>query len=247
MSEQVKKAITQSARIFRDTVWPVIQDWPIVGGGELEPVEERTDYKFAHVLDTQTGIDAWQVHQHGVRGIASRVQYIDSAYGPWNSHTIRIKSRSGTATEIHKRLDWLAHPENGWLGPHLTVQAYVAKGTEAFLSVGVIRTCVLIPLVCSHGFNMPPNGDGTQGRALFWCQASKLAPEDIEAYDTTGDWQRETGQYQRMIHNYRLGPFDPAATIRPPTPANYDPFTDPTSQLYVGPSNPPGAVQGSLF
>lgn len=236
MSEHLRKAITHSAQIFRDTVWPVIRDWPIVGGGELEPVEERSDYRFAKVLDTQTGIDAWQVHNYGVRGIASRVQYILPGGEPYNSFTVRIKCSSGRVTEIHKRLDWLAHPEEGWLGPHLTVQAYVIKGAETLLSVAVVPTRVLIPLVCDHGMNLPPNKfDGTQGRALYWCQVSALDPDNIEGHDTTGDWRRETAYYLRQICNYHSSPFNPDATLRPPTPTDYNPFVNPTSRKDCGP------------
>ena len=49
----------KSSSNFVNIIWPRIK--PQIGGAYLIPVESVTDSKFAEYLDTQAGIDAWQV------------------------------------------------------------------------------------------------------------------------------------------------------------------------------------------
>lgn len=109
--------------------------------GRLVHVEAITRSDFARDLDAGAGIDAWHVVDNvGIRGIASRVQECPSNRRPYNTFTIRRSRDSGTKTEYEKRKQAL-ESENGWLYPHLTVQAYITSKAEGTLrTVGVAKT-----------------------------------------------------------------------------------------------------------
>src|SRR5690606_6164676 len=82
---EVARDLSRSAAAFRDIVWPEIKQW--CRGGEIIPVESVTESGFASALDQLAGIDAWQaVEDIGMRGIASRVQWVAK---PYRSFTIR--------------------------------------------------------------------------------------------------------------------------------------------------------------
>jgi hypothetical protein len=140
MRADVAAALSKSAVIFRDRVWPLIGE--ACGGGQLIPVELVTESRFAKDLDALAGIDAWQIlRPFGMRGLASRVQYTDQ---PWRTFTIRASLASGYETELHKRLRAIQH---GYLYPHFTVQAYVrgragraAPPDGRVLAVGITHT-----------------------------------------------------------------------------------------------------------
>lgn len=98
-------------------------------------MEGRNDSELAILFDTQSGIDGWQVHQLGLRGIASRIQI-----GDYRTFTVRMTRDSGGKTEYEKRLQAITS-ERGWLYPEITVQAYSAnKENGPILSIGVART-----------------------------------------------------------------------------------------------------------
>lgn len=149
MSLYIERAIKQSSGLFVDHVWPVIS--PAIGGGELVPVETVTESGFARDLDTLAGVDAWQVSRpDGMRPIASRVQQSEltmGGYRPWNTFTIRYTRPSGSLTEFHKRLTSI---RDGFLHPHLTVQAYLDTFASArLLSVAVVDTASLYAVAAS--------------------------------------------------------------------------------------------------
>ncbi len=117
---------------------------PLVGGGEIIPVESVADKGMATMLDQRSGIDAWHLSQdQQVRGIASRVQWTSR---PWNTFTVRYTRDSGAKTEFEKRKHDI-YAGSGWLYPHLTVQAFI-EGSKALpgdlMSVAVIKTKSLI-------------------------------------------------------------------------------------------------------
>ena len=134
MRETVRQDLSRSAAAFRNIVWPQIAMW--FGGGHLETVEAVTASQMAKDLDILAGIDAWHI-DGAVRGIASRIQYGI----PYNTFTVRMKRSSGIETEYAKRLQAI-ESDNGWLYPHITVQAYIDH--DILLSAAACRTADLI-------------------------------------------------------------------------------------------------------
>ena len=138
MRSDVRRDLSWSAAAFLSLVWPVVSKG--CGGGELVPVENATDDDMAAQLDMLAGIDAWQMHsEKGLRGIASRVQEGKA----WDTFTIRYARANGQETEYAKRIRALDEVEQGWLYPHLTIQAYVNDEHSELLSCAVVRTCDL--------------------------------------------------------------------------------------------------------
>lgn len=152
-----------SARYFRDEVWPLFEER--LGGGRLVPVESVTDSEFAKLLDTQAGIDGWQlVSDGGIRGIASRVQVGRC----WRSWTIRTKTRYGGKTERDKLLD----VDLTLLRPSLHIQAYTASLREPPSAAACIRTADLIRLlVATSSREMSNPQDGNLFVPIWWDDA----------------------------------------------------------------------------
>lgn len=127
--------LEDSARDFQRLVWPRIKS--SLGGGELVPVELLTNEDMNKRFDALAGVDAWQIHtERGMRGIASRVQWGKD----WSTFTIRYSTKYGNRTEYQKRMDALSTPEQHWLVPYVTIQAYVTKDHLMLLSYAMIRT-----------------------------------------------------------------------------------------------------------
>lgn len=142
----VKNDLSNSAHDFLRVAWPALKNE--LGGGQVVPVEAVTAEGFKQQLDTLAGIDAWQVIEKDsvIRGIASRVQWIDARQAPYNTFTIRYRRASKANTEFHKRLQ--AIESSCALYPHLTTQAYVANPVRKghLLSVCVADTAGLYRL-----------------------------------------------------------------------------------------------------
>jgi hypothetical protein len=144
---EVERSMKQSARQFLEIVVPHIKG--ILGGGTIVPVEtiEAADGSMRFALDVYSGIDAFHLVDQGslVRGIASRCQ----PYGSnWRTHTIRRELWNGGETEWHKRCRALEGRGDGWLLPHLWVQAYLRD--EEFLGAAVCRTADLFAFARSR-------------------------------------------------------------------------------------------------
>jgi hypothetical protein len=122
MNMQIKNALNQSAEDFRSIVWPAIA--PHIGGGDLQPVESVTAEGFTKILDTLSGVDAWQViHGQGVRAIASRAQRGFSDFGTF---TIRMKTRHGSLETEFAKINRVTRLwRKGFLSAGLVVQAYL--------------------------------------------------------------------------------------------------------------------------
>ena len=180
MTSPVPHLLSQSASDFVNIVWPAVKALPLIGGGQLQPVEATSDAEFAKTLDMLAGIDAWQVltSPAAMRGLASRVQW-----GPaHNSFTVRIALPSGTETEYHKRIRALDNREQGYLYPHLTVQAYLDQVGGTLLSAAVVRTADLFEKARllvenrsklrlderSRLFGFRQNPDGTEFLYMSW-------------------------------------------------------------------------------
>ena len=80
MDDTVKQDMDKSAAAFKNLVWPIVL--PVIGGGDLLQMENVKDSNFAKILDIKAGIDGWQIHRDGMRGIASRIQQGEKA---WNT------------------------------------------------------------------------------------------------------------------------------------------------------------------
>ncbi len=144
MQAAVARDLENSATEFQRVVWPVISGW--FGGGELVSIESVQNTGFMKLFDTYSGIDAWHISTgKQLRGVASRVQWIDDDQKPWDTFTVRTERDSGARTELAKRLEAIKE-DHGYLYPHLTVQAYCSKpcGEGELLSVAAVRTDQLI-------------------------------------------------------------------------------------------------------
>ena len=132
-----KEDLSDSAYDFLRCVYPAIEKH--VGGGELIPTETLYKNEIFKKLDIHSGIDAWQLHtKHGIRGIASRVQWGNMA---WNTFTIRYVRSSGAKTEYEKRLA-AVKSNDGWIYPYYTVHAYINErgGNGELMSAAITKT-----------------------------------------------------------------------------------------------------------
>jgi hypothetical protein len=118
-------------------------------------MEGRPDSELAKLLDIKAGVDGWQIHKDGMRGIASRIQITPS--NPYNSFTIRLARDSGTKTEYEKRK--IAIETGRWMYPFLTIQAYAKSMSGPILSVGLAKTEDIVSFIKSgyHGTNRTTN------------------------------------------------------------------------------------------
>lgn len=176
MRPEVKRDLTRSADAFVRIVWPAISD--ICGGGELIPVEGVTEEGFAHALDAESGIDGWQhVVGHGIRGIASRVQWGKN----WRSFTIRESRTSGSTTELSKRLAML-RDGGDWLLPALTVQAYLNPLTDELNGAGIVRTRDLYKYISENRNCVTRTNpdDGNTFVVVFWDDMNRAGYRVIE-------------------------------------------------------------------
>lgn len=129
-----------SSRAFERLVWPIALSW--AGGGDLLQMENVMDSNFARILDMKAGIDGWQIHQDGMRGIASRIQQGNKA---WNTFTVRMARDSGAITEYEKRVKAI---ETGkYIYPYLTIQAYVQTWDGPVLSIGMAMTKEIVSFI----------------------------------------------------------------------------------------------------
>jgi hypothetical protein len=141
MSKQWQEDRDQSATDFRKQVAPVLEDW---ANSRSVSVEAVTDNEMAEELDQTAGVDSWNIkHDEIIRGVASRVQYLDDLPfdTPPDTFTVRKERQSGAKTEFEKRLNAI---RKGALYPHWTTQAYLDEPGGELLSVARIRTKDLI-------------------------------------------------------------------------------------------------------
>jgi hypothetical protein len=171
---RVEAAISRSAEAFRSFVWPHLSE-PL-GGGDLIPVETVTESGFARALDMLAMTDAWQlVNDIGMRGLATRVQWLSPTTPIWKSWTIRCQLRSGRETEIHK----LLRPGD-WQRPHYIIQAYVLD--DQCVAVGAIKTVDLIALLQDAGYvpEIRTNGiDGNRFHVVWWNRAMAFGADIV--------------------------------------------------------------------
>ncbi len=144
IKSSVAKDMKWSSTLFINQVWPIAKKYI---GGELMQMEGRPDMELATMLDMKAGIDGWNIHTNGLRGIASRIQ----AGADWRTFTIRESRDSGAETEFEKRKR--AIESNEWLYPAITIQAYAQTQTGPILSIGITHTTTIIKYIkdgCSY-------------------------------------------------------------------------------------------------
>lgn len=199
MRADVAQDLSDSAFDFERVVWPVVRRW--MGGGELRPVEAVVHSGFDKDLDTLSGIDGWHIlrEEHAIRGIASRVQPVGDGEKRWDTFTIRYSRPSGSPTEYQKRLHALQNAERGFLLPHITTQAYVAKPSRQgrLLSVAMLRTSVLYheaERLVSSGLAGEVKRWGFRrtysGEKLLWLSWDLFDPRDVKIWRIEEDTQR---------------------------------------------------------
>jgi len=150
MESEWKKDLRTSTEAFQRLVWPAVS--PLIQGGRLIVCESNMSTDLHRALDMHAGIDAWQVNESNgrMRGIASRVQFLPPAVCGWDTFTIRHSRVSGTKTEFQKRCEAADQATEGWLLPHLTIQAYTDKPPLALLSAAVVKTTDLLIYARKH-------------------------------------------------------------------------------------------------
>jgi hypothetical protein len=136
MREEVKRDLDGSAQDLVDVVWPAVS--ALCGGGVLYSLERAYGLGWIATLDACSGIDAFQIPPPGnvLRGLASRIQY--GRYYP--TFTLRYKRSSGATTEFEKRLYAIRHIAQGYIYPHLTIQAYMSHPQGQLLAAAVTET-----------------------------------------------------------------------------------------------------------
>jgi len=92
------------------------------------------DNEINKFLDRDSGFDYFRENEHGLQGIASRVQFDDC----FNSFTIRLERDSGNKTEFEKRNYSIEH---GYMYPEFTMQSYFDNRTDFnLISIAIIKT-----------------------------------------------------------------------------------------------------------
>lgn len=171
MTQAIKTSMAKSSRDFVEVVWPQIRRH--LGGGRIIPVETVTDSAFAKELDVFGGVDMWQILEHGMRGIASRVQWRNPNWHgdyPFDTYTIRWTLYSGWPTERHKRIYALEHPEYGLVFPAVTIQAYLEQHGGPLLSAGIVYTRDLYEAVQQGEWQDRVAPDGNLFRIVPWAR-----------------------------------------------------------------------------
>lgn len=115
--------------------------------GTLTDIETK-DNELADMFDQYSGIDAVQVVNKQMRGVAMRVQWGAN----YKTFSIRFKRKSGADTEYKKRTKAIFSNYGYWY-PYLTIQIYLDnKKDNNILNVGVVKTLDLYQYIFE---NMP--------------------------------------------------------------------------------------------
>ena len=164
----IAERIIDSSTRFQRVVWPRFESQ----FGAVIPVESVSENVFAEELDRRAGVDVWLLSRGRgghMRGLASRVQ---EQYKCHETFTVRVRSRSGRPTELHKRRAEIAANDcgAGVISPHYFVQGYVHQERPDEL-LGAAIACMrdVIEAVDNDlGELLRPNRDGSQGYAVPW-------------------------------------------------------------------------------
>jgi hypothetical protein len=122
---------------IKDTVLPKIIS------GKIHCIEKSND-EILLLFDRISGVDYIRQNEHGLQGIAARVQWGFN----YNTFTIRMQRKTGAKTELEKRIEQI---KNGYIYPAYTLQAYFDNRKENnLLSIAIIKTIDLYTLYFSN-------------------------------------------------------------------------------------------------
>lgn len=156
------------------SITPVIDYLHLNTVGNICNIEYKPDAT-AKALDRQYGID-WllQTHNHGILGIASRIQFTQPRYytNPHNSFTVRYDNVSGCRTEFSKRLDAIEH---GQLHPFFTLQAYCqVENPGNVLSAAFMRTSDLYEFMTKYSYLVTEDRQDNTFKVCRWDDISRV-------------------------------------------------------------------------
>jgi len=118
---------------------------PTMISGKIHSIENSDNHVLV-LMDRRSGIDYIRENEHGLQGIAARVQWGNA----WDTFTIREKRHTGTITEMQKRIFQI---ENGYFYPYFTLQAYFSDRKEMkFLSAAAVKTVDLYDFIKEKPF-----------------------------------------------------------------------------------------------
>lgn len=89
---------------------------------------------------------------------------------------MRSKRDSGAKTELEKRMEAIQHPENGWLYPHITIQAYLDEPRRKgkLICLGITRTTDLFDFLCKYKHTIKPRRTtNAEFYPVFWHEYRK--------------------------------------------------------------------------
>jgi hypothetical protein len=156
--EKVEKEITDSIRAIRSIEYTVIPR--LIAGNIIEVESEKDELK--KMLDVKSGIDYFREDEHGLQGIASRVQFVYK----YNTFTIRTERESGNTTELEKRLYAIEH---GYLYPEFTLQAYFDNSINLKIySIAIIKTIDLFEYYRIHHEEFRENESNAKFKYIEW-------------------------------------------------------------------------------
>ena len=152
----LKKSSNAFEKFFKEPLLEIFH-------GDTRVVEGVMTDEMSQILDRMAGIDLWFFNEnYGVRGIASRVQFISPNVKPYRTFTVRKNRDSGTKTEYEKRKYAI---ENEWLYPVFTFQGYIS---DAPLCFAVAKTVDILWMI-EHGFySVKHTGKSQKGQASFY-------------------------------------------------------------------------------
>jgi hypothetical protein len=136
-----------SAYDFGRVVWPVIKHE--IAGTELVPIEGH-DSRLRKLFDQLAGVDfvcrTYRGNREHLNSLASRIQWLERNQPDYGTFTLRMTRRTGTETEIPKRLRALA--ENEML-PDYTVHAYInlPRRVGALIVAYIVKTAQLFAFI----------------------------------------------------------------------------------------------------
>lgn len=167
MNKYVKKDLSKSIERFNDIIKPKLQN--LLKGSFLTVEGESSDI-MKEILDTLAGIDSWHIDKlRGIRGIASRIQEIDTIKypnsKPYNTFTIRNKRASGKSTEYEKRKYAI---KNDYLYPFYTIQAYINLKDNSLMSCAIAKTKDIIEYIDKYKPIRRQTSIYQKGQANFW-------------------------------------------------------------------------------
>jgi len=130
-------------------------------GGDIEIVESITTNDMADKLDKLAGIDLWYYDEHGIYGIASRIQFGRC----YETFTIRKERESGVKTEYEKRKYAI---ENDLLYPKLTFQGYFDLNNNIVEGFAIAKTKDIIWMIDNNYCRQKQTRPNQKGQASFY-------------------------------------------------------------------------------